>query len=187
MPKVGTATIVGLALSAAASSAQAACTPPLAAVFASYGDTALYTVVPGGNFETGAAGWTLKDARVVAESTNHLKVGPDAFALEIAPGGSATSPAFCVTRDYRGVRAFGRAMTATGTSAVAIDLLYRGRPLTTSTFTAGANWVLSPSLSLLDLARLLPPGLEAMVQIRVRPVGKVAWQIDDIHVDPRMR
>ncbi len=79
---------VGLALAAAvltwgAASATSACSPQLSPVFQGFGDTALYTLVPGGDFETAAAGWTLSKAAVVAEPTNGLGIGVDVAALQI--------------------------------------------------------------------------------------------------------
>src|SRR5271156_1210995 len=86
-----------LLLGVAPVAADAACpsSEEASTVFAEYNDTASYVLVQGGNFESGAPGWSLSKAGVVAEEAS-----PSGGALVIQPGGSAVSPGFCVSSEY---------------------------------------------------------------------------------------
>lgn len=183
----GTAAVlaaVGL-VAGGATVAQAACTPPMAPVFQAYGDANLYVQVPGADFETAAPGWTLSKARVVADAHNGLG-GADSWTLQVDAGGYAVSPAFCVTQDFRGVRLFHRVVGASS-GRYTVDLLYKGRAVSTSAVQPTGTWSLSSSLRVLNVAGALPAGTEVPVALRFRPISRVAVQIDDVYVDPRMR
>ncbi len=69
--------------------------------FAAFGDTADYSLAPQGDFETGASGWTLKNAKVVdGNETAGVLPGRRSLALGggLVPGPSeAVSPEFCVS------------------------------------------------------------------------------------------
>lgn len=178
-----TAVVVG------APTASAACTPPLSTVFAAYNDSRLYTMVPGGDFESGAAGWTLDRASVVADPVNALKLAPDANALRIEPGGSATSPEFCVTRDFTSGRGFYKTIgLPSRRDGLTVELLYRSSFVgLMGTLPPKSTWTLTPSMKLAAAVPGLTPGSEVMVKVRLRATGSAPWLVDDIYADPRMR
>lgn len=82
--------------------ASAACVQaPTTKAYAKVGDNADYSVAPGGDFESGAAGWTLTGgAKVVGgnESLGFFKgsILPGSKSLALPVGAVATSPEFCV-------------------------------------------------------------------------------------------
>lgn len=96
------AAAVTAAVAAAPAAASAACVQaPTTQAFSKVGDTAQYSLAPGGSFEAGTAGWTLTSgAKVVNgnESLGFLKgsvvAGSKSLALPV--GATATSPEFCV-------------------------------------------------------------------------------------------
>src|SRR5215207_11429239 len=66
--------------------------------FLPWADPAQYVLAPDGDLTRGAEGWQTSGAAVVAENEPfdvHGSAAP--AALRVAPGGSATSPAMCVT------------------------------------------------------------------------------------------
>ncbi|MDO9354141.1 MAG: hypothetical protein Q7T55_10625 [Solirubrobacteraceae bacterium] len=105
MPSTGTSistaaaiALAALALPSAASAATAttACVPqPTTKAFAKFGDTADYSVAPGGNFES-TAGWTLKGGAKLVSGNESLGVLGGSKSLSLPLGATATSPAFCV-------------------------------------------------------------------------------------------
>ena len=90
----GTALLVG----AVPAVAGAACpSSPSSNVFAQFNDNASYVLVQGGNFESGASGWSLTNAAIVEDSGSP---SGDRHSLVIQPEGVAVSPAFCVSSEY---------------------------------------------------------------------------------------
>lgn len=67
--------------------------------FAAFGDQADYAFAPGGTFEQGAPGWSLKEAQVV-NGNETAGVYAGSKSLFIKDRGRAVSPWFCVTADH---------------------------------------------------------------------------------------
>lgn len=186
------ATLLGLllALCTAPAAASAACpSTPASALLVSYGDDAIYSLLPGSSFESGASGWSLTNAQVVEEA------GPvgESGALAIEPGGHAVSPAFCVSSEYPSFRFFARRLTESpggGSLRVSLlwtDLLGVHHTTTVATLTPGTEWTLSP---VLELARALPlwmPAFTLQVQLEFQAKGADGWAIDDVYIDPYSR
>jgi hypothetical protein len=188
--------VAALAVSAAVilpGAASAACPDrPMAREFARWLDPINYTLVPGGDFESGAAGWTLMGgARVVAGNEPfYLRAAGDARSLHLPAGSSATSPFVCVEL-LDPVARFVSRNRGSLLGALTVDALIR-TPLGTVVLPGGLDAVLSgwhPSLPVLVGGNLIS-GLNlrngtAEVAFRFRPVGLfAAWQIDDVFVDP---
>lgn len=171
----------------ATTAAHAACAPPLGTVFAGYGDPNLYAAVPDAGFEGWAPGWTLTQAAVAGDTVDGLGLGGDLNALRIEPGGVAVSAPFCVTRDFRGVRMFSRALGAAKGGGLQVTLVVNGKDTSASVVAPTPGWALSPSLSLLNRTAGLGPDAQMDVQLRFRNVGKAAMMIDDVYVDPRLK
>src|SRR5436305_7253622 len=79
-------------------SAPSCATEHLSQPFAGFGDSASYTPVPGGSFESGSADWTLSGGAKVVTGNETYKVGGagDSRSLSLPAGATATSPAICV-------------------------------------------------------------------------------------------
>ena len=154
-------------------------TPALSQPFAAFGDDNDYKLV--GDFEAGAAGWTLNGgARVVSDKQPHTD---DDFALALPAGASAVSPLVCVGHDEPTLRFFGR---GTGTLTVSVQFqLVTGTWLTLPVgVDTGNAWKPSPVINV--LANYLPdPGQYTAVRFVFAPLLLSDWRVDDVFVDPR--
>lgn len=89
-------TSIAAAIPAAAHAAECTPLPTVKAFKGVDGDTADYSVAPGGGFEYGAPGWKLAGAARTVVGNETLGVKPGLRALRLPLGSSATSPEFCV-------------------------------------------------------------------------------------------
>jgi len=167
--------------------------------FAQWGDSNNYFLAPGGNFESGATGWTLNGARVVSDQEPSRVQGDNgSHALQVPAGRSVVSPTMCVGIENPSMRFFahrsgggllGAASTLLVTARVETSLgLVVEVPVGTMTaLTNGTTWNRTPAQ--IVLASLLPllPGQHTPVQFRFAAVGTADWVIDDVFVDPRCR
>lgn len=64
------------------------------------GDTADYSVAPGGDFERGTAGWTLTRGAKIVSGNERLGVTRGSRSLQMPLGSSALSPEFCVDESH---------------------------------------------------------------------------------------
>lgn len=169
---------------------------PVTKPFTPWLDSALYTPVPSGNFETAAAGWTLNGGAKVAAGNESYMVGhaTDASSLSIPAGGSATSPTICIDLNHPSMRFFTKRNTG-GTlnlSQMLVEVLFESNlgivnSLPIGVATASSNW--QPTLPMPVLANLLPllPGAGTPVRFRFTPLLGGDWSIDDVYVDPYQR
>ncbi len=158
--------------------------------FQQFGDSSQYKLVPGGSFESGAPGWTLKGgAAVVSGSEPFGATGAvGAHALSLPAGASAESPSTCVNAAYPTFRLFARG--ASLLSAVAVQVVYDdpivGRvALPVGAVTLSTSW--KPSLPMLTTSAIqavLKNG-EARVSLRFTSLTG-GTTIDDVFVDPRL-
>jgi len=73
--------------------AQADCPDsPLSQPFKQSGDSSYYSLIPNGDFSSGTAGWTLRNAKLVSGSNGNM--------LQIDNTGEAVSPPFCIDKNY---------------------------------------------------------------------------------------
>ncbi|MDX6628349.1 MAG: hypothetical protein QOH00_595 [Gaiellales bacterium] len=168
--------------------------------FAQWGDSNNYFLAPGGNFESGAAGWSLGSARVVADQ-EPWRVAGDAgtHALSVNAGGSVVSPTMCVGLEHPTMRFFahrsgGGLLAATSSLAISarvetslglvIDVPVVGL---VNGLTNGTSW--KQTQQQVVVASLLPllPGEHTPIQFRFTAVGTSDWVIDDVFVDPHYR
>jgi hypothetical protein len=163
--------------------------------FAPFGDSANYTPVPGGSFESDSHGWSLSRASVVS-GNSPFKVGGASHArsLQISPGGVATSPTVCVGLEHPTMRFFvrssGNLLQAVSTMTVSVLAesslgIVVEVPVGVQLF--NKNW--KASSRHIVVANLLPllPNNYTPVAFRFRAVGGATWTIDDVYVDPRKR
>jgi hypothetical protein len=111
VPKFVTGVIASTALLGAALFAPAAQAAPCDGVgtqqpFLTWHDSADYVLVDGGDFETGAAGWTLEGGATTGPGGNSLRPESSANSLSLPGGASATSPAICVSKGNPTARLF---------------------------------------------------------------------------------
>jgi hypothetical protein len=158
--------------------------------FAPWGDNSQYKLVPGGDFESGTAGWTLTGgARIEAGSEPFGATGSvGSSSLELPAGGTAQSPFTCVDAAYPTFRFFGHSQGLL--SAVLVQVVYR-LPLLgevavpVGTVALSGHW--APSAPMLT-ASVVTGALEngtAQVAIRFTALTG-STQVDDLFVDPRM-
>jgi hypothetical protein len=183
----GAAAIV-VAVPAAAS---AACpSSATAAPFAQFGDSASYSPLQGGNFETDAQGWSLSHSQVVLGNESYDVAG-GTHSLAIEPDGVAVSPAFCIDVSEPSFRFF---LRQTSGSWAVLNVILRWTDssatvhnTTVGSLQTGTSWQPSPVLA---LGSTLPVSAQATISARLvfqsEPYGG-AWAIDDVYIDPHSR
>ena len=157
------------------------------------GDTSSYQLVPGGNFEAGAASWSLSGRASIASGNEPWKVNGarGLRSLKLPPGASATSPVMCVGLEHPTARLFtndNRGLLSTLAVSVTFETsLGLKASLPIGVILPGGKW--KPSPKLLVIANLLPllPGEKTPVQFTVTSVGLGTWWVDDFFVDPKCR
>jgi hypothetical protein len=167
--------------------------------FSQWGDSNNYFLAPGGNFETGAQGWTLGGSRVVADQ-EPWRVNRDSgtHGLQIPAGHSVISPTMCVGIENPSMRFFAHRsgggllgaasqLVVTARVETSLGLVIEVPVGTVDVLTNGTTWNRTPAQ--IVLASLLPllPGEHTPVQFRFAAVGTADWVIDDVFVDPRCR
>jgi hypothetical protein len=153
-----------------------------------------YTLVPGGNFESGVAAWTLSKSNVVSgNETFYVRSSRDLRSLSLGASGSATSRPVCVGLDHLFLRFFAR-NRGLPTSALTVEVLFQtslGAVLSVPVgVVPGLTTTWRPTLPLPVIANLLPllPNQKTAIAFRFRATGLGGnWQIDDVFVDPHRR
>jgi hypothetical protein len=155
-----------------------------------------YTLLPGGDFESGAAGWKLTGGARVVDGNEPFAVTSrtDSHSLLLPAGSSATSPTMCMGLVLPVVRYF-----STGgnlLSYLRVEALYKdssGRQRALDLLPAGLptkSWAPSlPALQLLGAVNALTlNGLTSEIALRFTPRGSLlgsgTWRVDDVYVDP---
>jgi hypothetical protein len=177
---------------AAAPAANAACTAsPTSKAFSSFGDNANYALAPGGAFESGATGWSLTGASVVAgNETAKVHGQSDAKSLAISATGQAISPSFCVGIEHPTFRLFARRTSGTwGVLNVKLRATdARGvvnETVVGSVTAADTAWHPSSPIALATVLGLWKADQTASVQIVFDPEDfGGAWAVDDVYIDP---
>jgi hypothetical protein len=192
--------VAALSLSAASanagvlvSSAPSCDDQPLSTPFARWLDTAWYTPLAGGNFESSNAGWTLGGGAAVAPGNEpfHVRGAADGFSLSLPSGGTATSPSICVGVEHPTIRFFAKRTNGglLGLATMRVDVLFENQlglvsSLPIGVFSGSSTW--EPTLPMAILANLLAliPGHHTPVAFSFTPLLGGSWSIDDIEVDP---
>jgi hypothetical protein len=159
--------------------------------FAGLGDSAWYTDVPGGSFESGAPAWTLSGGAQIVSGNEPWNVGGKTHtrSLSLPAGATATSPAMCVGLGEPTLRYFAKASSLLGlTGAMTVEVLTETSlgvvvpvPLLPGALTN--SW--KPGLTTPVIANLLPllPGQKTAVAFRFHALTG-SWGLDDVYVDP---
>jgi hypothetical protein len=183
--------LLAIALPAAA---QAACPrTPTTKPFQVFSDLANYSLAPGGDFESGASGWSLNGARVASGNESYKVHGTgDSHSLAIGATGTATSPAFCVSIAQPTFRFFTR-QTSGSWATMLVKLRWRDSSGAVNTTTVGSingntTWSATQVFALSSVLPLWQSGQTLSVQLLFDPEDYGgAWAIDDVYVDPYAR
>ena len=156
-----------------------------ARVFEPWNDSRLYTLAPGGDFETLAEGWTLEGATVAADSSPFvLGAALGVSSLELPAGATALSPPICVERGFPSFRLAARTVS-TDQAVVKVGVVYAdGRVKKTGRLKPAADWAVTRKLSLAQGRFRVRRGESALVQLRFAVTAGTA-RLDDVYVDPR--
>ncbi|MBJ7329259.1 MAG: hypothetical protein JHC95_05135 [Solirubrobacteraceae bacterium] len=95
---------------------------PTTKAFAQYGDSADYSVAPGGTFEAGAPGWELYGWARIVSGNEYTGVTEGKRALQLGPGGVAISPEFCVDPSNPHFRYMSKTIIPAGTLSTLLDV-----------------------------------------------------------------
>jgi hypothetical protein len=160
-------------------------------VFAPWGDSAYYTLVPGGSFESGTPAWSLSGgARVVSgNETFYVRSSSDTRSLYLPSGSSALSQTVCFGLGDWHARFFVRNV-GSAQGSLKVDIVVKSLVgsvvalLDGGSVSAGGAWAPSSRvrLTLTNVCSLL--GVRA-VAFRFRTSGSgAAFQVDDVYLDP---
>lgn len=158
-----------------AASAQACSYPAGEPVFSAYGDPRPYVLVPGGDFTSDGAGWTLEGGATIGSGT-----------LSLPAGSSAVSPAICVSKETPSLRSMARDSGVPGAN-LQVEVLYEGLEAAQNRVVAGDKdeaW--DPTHPLAQNFGLATLGGDSSARVRITAVGG-DWEVDDVYVDPFAR
>jgi hypothetical protein len=155
--------------------------------FLPWADVAPYVLASGGDFE-GPLSWKTSAGASIVSGNEPYKVhgAADTKSLLVPGNGWALSPSLCVGLGDPTLRLF--ALGGIG-STLKVQVVYRsvvGTVTQTVAVVPGIGaW--SPTLPIpfvLNLTGIVSKDGLASVQFRFSAVGKAAWRIDDVYVDP---
>ena len=175
-------------LTAASSSCagQALSTP-----FVRFGDSADYTLLPGGTFELGAPGWVLEnEARIVAANSSFAATGPGRKALSVPKGSKVTTRALCITEFHPTLRFFAMAK-GSSRARLLVEVLYEDlggsvNAMPIAYLKPSSTWQPTIVVRLhVNLRAAVAASRTAAVAFRLTGEEDTAtWLIDDMFVDP---
>ncbi len=155
--------------------------------FTPWADSDLYKLAPGGDFESGAAGWTLNGGAQVVPGSEFFAVSGTlgSSSMQLPVGASALSPATCVNAAYPSFRFFdlGPAGSGVNVSVVYTDPAGNVDVVPVGGVAGSAAW--QPTAPMLTGSAIAGAGSggTAMVQLLFSAAGGTS-QIDDVYVDP---
>jgi hypothetical protein len=164
-------------------------------VFKSFGDTADYSLLSNGAFESGTSGWSLTKSAVTSGNESYKVHGSgDTKSLAIQPTGLVVSPAFCVSIDHPSFRFFAR-RTSGSWGVLNVKLRWKESSGQVNETVVGSlagdpftSWSPTPSLPLGTTLPLWQAGSTLSVQLVLDPEDfGGAWTIDDVYIDPYRR
>jgi hypothetical protein len=173
--------------------AQAAC-PSAATVkaFKAFGDTADYSLLSNGAFESGTEGWSLSGASVVSGNESFkVRASTDSKSLAVGARGRVVSPAFCVSTAHPSFRFFAKRTSGTW-GVLNVSLRWKVDGTTNETVvgsvTTGSAWTPTQSFSLSQILGLWNADQVGTAQIVLDPEDYGGnWAIDDVYIDPYTR
>jgi hypothetical protein len=187
--------LLAAAPAAHADGAPASCTPKAASAhpFAAWDDSGLYTLVDGGDMESGLGGWTATGSAHVVEGNEPFQVGggADHLALALGPDDSVISAPICIDDGYPWFRFFAR-NTSGRRGKLKVDVLYADaggklRQAGTGDYaTSESDWRPTGSLDIsIDFADVAGGALPVAFRFTAQPGS--SFDLDDVYVDPMAR
>jgi hypothetical protein len=186
------ATVVALFGLPAAANAACASTP-ISKPFQAFGDSANYSLLSNGAFESGTGGWSLSGASVVSGNESYnVRAATDSKSLAINARGRVVSPTFCVSSAHPSFRFFAKRTNGTwGVLNVSLRWSLDGGAVnetTVGSVTTGTAWTPTQSFGLAQTLGIWNADQTASVQIILDPEDYGGdWAVDDIYVDPYTR
>jgi hypothetical protein len=172
----------------------------LSRVFTPWHDRALYTLAPGGDFETQAEGWTLEGPAAIAADSSPFLLGAalGVGSLELPAGATAVSPPICVQRGFKSFRFLARSVGASegvveaGEDVVEaekgvlkVQVVYAdGTTKKAGRLSPGFEWAPTRKISLAQGRFRVRRRGSALVQLRFAAIAGTV-RVDDVYVDPR--
>jgi hypothetical protein len=179
----------------------------LSRVFTPWHDRALYTLAPGGDFETQAEGWTLEGPAAIAADSSPFLLGEalGVGSLELPAGATAVSPPICVQRGFKSFRFLARSVGApeglveAGDDVVEaaedvveaekgvlkVQVVYAdGKTKKAGRLSPGFEWAPTRKISLAQGRFRVRRRGSALVQLRFAAIAGTV-RVDDVYVDPR--
>ena len=186
-------TITGAALAAPGVAAAACIEAPTTKAFVKFGDSADYSVAPGGGFES--AGWTLLNGAKITTGNESGGVSAGTRSLMLPRTGMAVSPEFCVDESHPTFRFMVRPNFWYSTYQAIVVYRDAAGSLTQARFVSSDDTAIFPGTwkpsAVSPLATEIPlitsgTGATASVQIILRE-GEGSTQFDSVMVDPYRR
>jgi len=171
----------------------ASCSQPTTQPFLPGLDIGSYFLAPGGDFESGLAGWTTTGgARIVSGNEPwYVTSSTDSQSLYLPGGSSVTTPSMCVSLDSPDLRVFlkntGSLLSVMNVTVNYTDATGRPRSLLLVPMVGVSAWSLSlPELMLANITSILSSNGKTQVSFTFAPagLGSVRWQLDDLYIDP---
>jgi hypothetical protein len=161
--------------------------PPSSQPFLAYdGDDGTYFPAPGGDFESGAPGWSIDGGATLVDSP-----AGTGTSVSIPPGASATSPLICVSRAHVSARLYGQAFNGPRRDRARIDvdtISPLGLVTSDRNIRVEDTWeptrVFRLGAGLFDLD---PITLTTQIRLRFTTQGPATAVLDDLWVDPSAR
>ena len=160
--------------------------------FLPWNDLDYYALVPNGDLEDDASGWSLAGASVVAGNESFYVHGTsDSRSLSIPSGAEATSDMMCVGVEERTLRLFVRSSNPSRASKLKVEVVFQDGKGSVRSERLGAvqadtatSW--TPHVPM-EIGISSDPRLDGKTPARFRftAQGPGDWQIDDVYVDPR--
>jgi hypothetical protein len=190
--------LIGMGVAAGNASAgqpgsSADCSHATTQPFGPWLDFGSYFLAPGGNFESGVAGWTTKGGAGTVSGNESFYVGSasDSKSLSLPAGSSVTTPTICVSLDSPDLRVFvrntGSLLTVMNVTVNYTDAFGKPHSLLLVPIPGVSAWTLSlPELFLANITSILSSNGQTQVSFTFAPagLGTVHWQLDDLYVDP---
>jgi hypothetical protein len=185
-----------LAVTGLPAAAQAACaTTTTDKAFSKFSDTRDYSLLTGGSFESGTAGWALSASSVVSGNESYkVRASTDSRSLSVSSTGLAVSPSFCVGIEHPTFRFFAR-QTSGSWAQLTVKLRWKESSGRVNETTVGSlsgssygSWTPTPSLALASTLPLWQSGQSVSAQLVFDPEDfGGSWTVDDIYIDPYKR
>lgn len=165
---------------------------PVAQTFLPWGDTNLYQLVSGGDFENDSGGWTLSDGAQIANGNEPYFVGSqsDSDSLNLGDSGSATSDTVCLDPNTPTIRFFVQNTGSHRHTWLSVSVNYTDpngdvQTMALGWVSANSSWqpVIPVSVLANYLANLTGP-LDVTFTFTPVGCGNGNWSIDDVYLDP---